>query len=633
MVPHKKFSKDCSLCHVAKRWDVLRSDFSFNHRKETGYALLGAHEQAACLRCHNDRGPIKAYLSRGCGGCHVDPHKATLGLDCERCHDQTVWTRPGRQGQKVADHARTRFPLTGMHAVIDCRQCHLGADQGDFKALPTNCSACHAREYASAPNHVAKNYSQDCQTCHQPAGWPGAAFNHSGLGPNPNCMACHSKDFQAAPNHVALSFSQNCLSCHAGTTTWLGAAFNHAVLGANPVCATCHAANFAAANATPASRHSANSFPQTCQNCHSFAAWGPATAMQHAFVSAAPCYNCHAADYTSAPNHVAQAFPTTCLNCHTGTATWLGAAFDHAPLGANPVCWGCHQPAYASAQTTPASKHSANSFPQTCQNCHNFVSWGPATAMQHSYVSASPCYNCHAADYTSAPNHVAQAFPTTCLNCHTGTATWLGAVFDHAPLGANPVCWNCHQTVYARAQATPASKHSANSFPQTCQNCHNFAAWGPGTAMQHAFVSATPCYTCHAADYAAANTSLASKHAANSFPTTCANCHNTTAWGPGTAMQHAFASGTCESCHTGDFNAATSPINHTGQGIFASACSTCHTGYATWTGFTHTPSNCNSAPGTGSHHNAKCIQCHSTPVYTTATCTACHRNRGNNCDD
>ena len=379
MVPHKKFPKDCSLCHVAKRWDVLRSDFSFDHKKETGYSLLGAHEKASCLRCHNDRGPVKAYLSHGCGGCHQDPHKASLGLDCERCHDQRAWIAPGKQGQKIADHARTRFPLGGMHAVIDCRQCHLTADQGNFQAMPTDCLSCHRREYSSAPNHVAQNYATACQTCHQ-------------------------------------------------TTSWVGAAFNHAQLGANPVCISCHSANFAAANATPASRHAANGFPQTCQNCHNTTAFGPGTAMQHAFVPGTACVTCHSADFTAAPNHVAQNFSTSCLNCHSGTSTWLGALFDHSTLGANPVCYNCHTVEFAGAKPTAASNHAANGFPTTCQNCHTTAAWGPGTAMVHTAAGVpNTCLTCHAADYagakvTAASNHAANAFPTTCQNCHNTTA-------------------------------------------------------------------------------------------------------------------------------------------------------------------------------------------------------------------
>ena len=55
MVPHTKFPRNCAICHVAKRWDILRADFHFDHLKETGYALVGAHASVSCLRCHNDR--------------------------------------------------------------------------------------------------------------------------------------------------------------------------------------------------------------------------------------------------------------------------------------------------------------------------------------------------------------------------------------------------------------------------------------------------------------------------------------------------------------------------------------------------------------------------------------------------
>jgi len=95
LVPHRTFPGDCGICHVTERWDILRQDFSFDHKDKTGYSLEGAHVDAACLRCHNDRGPVTAYVARGCGGCHPDPHASALGLDCERCHGQTDWTPTG----------------------------------------------------------------------------------------------------------------------------------------------------------------------------------------------------------------------------------------------------------------------------------------------------------------------------------------------------------------------------------------------------------------------------------------------------------------------------------------------------------------------------------------------------------
>ena len=79
LVPHETFPGDCSLCHLPDRWDVLRQDFRFDHAEVTGFELVGQHATAACLRCHNDRGPVSVYVARGCGGCHVDPHRGRLG--------------------------------------------------------------------------------------------------------------------------------------------------------------------------------------------------------------------------------------------------------------------------------------------------------------------------------------------------------------------------------------------------------------------------------------------------------------------------------------------------------------------------------------------------------------------------
>jgi len=78
LVSHKTFPGDCGICHTMQRWDVLREDFSFDHEKQTGYRLSGTHAMAACLRCHNDRGPVRAYTALGCGGCHHDPHASAL---------------------------------------------------------------------------------------------------------------------------------------------------------------------------------------------------------------------------------------------------------------------------------------------------------------------------------------------------------------------------------------------------------------------------------------------------------------------------------------------------------------------------------------------------------------------------
>jgi hypothetical protein len=234
VVPHQSFPGDCGVCHVTERWDVLRKDFSFDHEKVTGYPLKGAHAGAACLRCHNDRGPVQFYAARGCGGCHPDPHTSSLGLNCERCHDQTSWRPTGL----IAEHARTRFPLFGAHAVAPCERCHPEPCRPILG--PVACDLCHRADLAraTAPDHAASGWTNGCQRCHLPIGWDRAFVRHdffplsgghagldctrchtSGvLGKIPSdCYSCHAANYQTAPGHVSSNFPHTCQQCHSIT--------------------------------------------------------------------------------------------------------------------------------------------------------------------------------------------------------------------------------------------------------------------------------------------------------------------------------------------------------------------------------------------------------------------------------
>lgn len=422
LVPHKSFPKDCNLCHVPKRWDVLKPDFQFDHLKETGYPLEGAHSRAMCLRCHNDRGPAKAYAARGCAGCHVDPHRNQMGFECKRCHSQDDW----RPANAIAQHAQTPFPLTGMHAALQCEQCHQRASAGDFKGAPINCVSCHQDKFQQAPNHVAMHFPTTCLNCHTTVVWSSARFDHSGLGPNPVCMTCHQQDYQRATNHVSQNFPTTCQNCH-NTNTWNGAVFNHSFLGPSP-----------------------------------------------------NCYSCHQPDYQRATNHAAKSYPTTCANCHN-TVAWTGATFNHSFLGASPNCYSCHQPDFQRA-----TNHVSQNYPTTCATCHNTVAWTGAT-FNHSFLGTNPnCYSCHQADYQRAANHVASNYPTACNQCHT-TVTWLGATFNHTfPLTGNHnttcamchpggntttfTCLICHLQPKTDADHQGKSGYSYNS--QACFRCH-----------------------------------------------------------------------------------------------------------------------------------------------------------------
>lgn len=169
VLPHDTFPADCKLCHVGDTWDRLVDDFEFDHEHDTGVALVGAHRKAQCLRCHNDRGPVSVFQERGCIGCHEDYHRGDLGPNCSACHDQETW-RP--RGQ-IERHNRTRFPLTGVHALTACQRCHVGARVGKYLPLDTACLSCHADDLANAvnPPHIGLGWVDNCHRCHIPTQW------------------------------------------------------------------------------------------------------------------------------------------------------------------------------------------------------------------------------------------------------------------------------------------------------------------------------------------------------------------------------------------------------------------------------------------------------------------------------
>lgn len=179
VLPHEGFPADCGLCHVGADWHTLVEDFEFDHALETGTALRGAHADAACLLCHNDRGPVRVFQDQGCAGCHADPHQGVLSASCTDCHSEVQWL-DARVGRGLAElerqHRALGFPLTGAHAFASCTACHAGADAALFAPTSRTCVGCHSSDLANAtnPNHIALGWTQRCDQCHQPFTWQAA---------------------------------------------------------------------------------------------------------------------------------------------------------------------------------------------------------------------------------------------------------------------------------------------------------------------------------------------------------------------------------------------------------------------------------------------------------------------------
>jgi hypothetical protein len=174
----------CSACHTPEGWTVQggssESAGGFDHAR-TGFPLSGRHLGAGCTDCHRpDR-----EIGRDCVGCHRDQHEGRLGQDCARCHTSIAWT--DTRGMEI--HRLTRLPLTGMHAIAACTDCHRRTEGRQYGAVPAECFACHENDYRRPdvhPDHQGSDasppFSRDCARCHRTSGWSPAIVDPSTLG-------------------------------------------------------------------------------------------------------------------------------------------------------------------------------------------------------------------------------------------------------------------------------------------------------------------------------------------------------------------------------------------------------------------------------------------------------------------
>jgi hypothetical protein len=311
VVPHATFPRDCALCHLGGSWHEIRADFQFDHAAETGTALVGAHDEAECLRCHNDRGAVAHFAAQGCVGCHADPHQGRLGRGCTDCHAEDA--RDWRARGAIAEHARTRFPLVGVHATTACWACHPGAQVGNFQHASMRCVDCHAADLRAAtnPDHVLQGWTDGCERCHTPTEWSRAGFEHG--------------FFPLTGGHGGLA----CADCHAPNDFG----------GLDDDCFACHADDYQAARRPD---HVSNGFPTACEQCHTTQTWGdgefdhPQFPIQGGAHGGLACQQCH-----PVPGNFRQ---FTCLACHAHSAREMDDEHDRVRgyVYSSGACYDCH---------------------------------------------------------------------------------------------------------------------------------------------------------------------------------------------------------------------------------------------------------------------------------------------------
>jgi hypothetical protein len=345
--PHRgQFKAACTQCHGMTGWKPASG---FDHAA-TAFALSGRHRDVACDRCHKlakagaagESYRQYAGISAGdCNACHTDPHAGALGGPCAKCHVTAGWK------QNVGgtfDHARTRYPLVGQHARVDCGGCHGGERR---KPAFAACTDCHRDAHGAASLQRPRLLA--CEGCHTVDGYRPArfdavrhdstAFPLRGAHLAVACDGCHKpRAGKAAPDlapaharceechrdphrgqTARVQGERGCVACHA-ENGWRQVAFDHAATGyplenahARATCRACHA---------DAVFHSGQA-PRTCSACHQ---------------------DVHAGQFVADGT-------TACDRCHV-TVDWLAEKFDHDRDSRFPLrggheavaCKSCHQP-------------------------------------------------------------------------------------------------------------------------------------------------------------------------------------------------------------------------------------------------------------------------------------------------
>jgi hypothetical protein len=492
-------SQECARCHSehnGREFPLVKWDRqSFDHKK-AGFALEGKHAGLACNRCHTpehisagQRALIKVPdlnrtflgINPACTTCHQDAHQGRLGPNCAQCHDTTDWKNTAAQ----FDHAKTRFPLTGLHTQVKCQQCHTpGADDKPrFTGLAFGqCADCHTDP------HKGSFAQQSCQSCHNTSAWKRVSntalsqnFDHSktqyplaGKHQQVDCISCHRKGDFKQP----LAFGK-CMDCHQDEHQG-----QFAMRTDGGECASCHSVDGFKPAKFGLKEHQSTAYPLQgkhaalqCSQCH--IPRGQETLYKIKFER---CLDCHKDEHQE--QFAAAPYLNQCQQCHTldgykpstfGLTRHGQTRFVLTGSHLAVPCQECHKPP---AQASPGIKSAALYHFQdlSCTTCHE---------------------DPHRGQFRERMQRLVNGRPAGCEACHT-TKTWAElSRFDHAqtefPLvGAHRAvaCMDCHRPPNLETRLTHVDFHAA---PKQCEDCHSDIHGGQFAKL----TGVTPCAECH----------------------------------------------------------------------------------------------------------------------------------------
>lgn len=332
-----------------------------------------------------------------------NPHGEALKIDCASCHSPEEWAiassaweagelvvPSGRETRSGFSHNTTKFPLTGRHAQLDCKDCH---ENLVFSEADANCISCHTDMHQITAGsectrcHTTANWLvDDVDELHVENGFP-LLGRHAAVSCNEchvsesavrfdrignDCINCHLVDYQTtdAPNHEEAGYSLNCMECHdvaSETWNWEFGAANH------------------------------NFFPLTeghaIQDCNACHANGMFTD------TPTDCIACHEDDFLAAtsPDHQTNGFPTDCTLCHSTKPGWPSDDFKQHDDLYFPIFSGKHKGAWNDCIECHTTAGDYSQF--SCIDCHEHNN-ASKLAGKHDEVSdyqfnSQACFDCH----------------------------------------------------------------------------------------------------------------------------------------------------------------------------------------------------------------------------------------------
>jgi predicted CXXCH cytochrome family protein len=477
---------DCARCHTehnGRDFQLTAPDTftkSFDHR-QAGYPLEARHGELTCADCHNGRripaaarssikvkDPNRTFLglSPQCLNCHEDEHRGQLGPDCASCHNFRSWSEVSG-----FDHARTRFPLTGLHQKTQCEQCH--KPEQPYRGIAfASCQDCHRDPHRGAFEVTAS--AAGCARCHTTAGWrivrPGSGFDHS------------KTEFPLRGKHATVT----CLDCHKSSN------FSQPVAYAR--CMDCHKDSHTGQFAYRADKGD-------CGACHDERAFKPATytRQQHQKSrypligrhAAVECANCHKPEGVKTIYRVAF---DRCLRCHKDNHEGQFAAAPYLNQ-----CEPCHNEQGFRPSSFSLTRHAKTRFPLEgahgaviCVDCHKSAPGRPAAAARFR-IESRACAACHPDPHQTKALRLA-SLRSECGQCHDTVAWESTAAFDHGITGFR--LQGAHRTVdCVGCHSAAPSKERNLLFHQaktSCSGCHADVHGG-----QFGTPETVDCASCH----------------------------------------------------------------------------------------------------------------------------------------